>query len=74
MILPTPADAATPVTTPILPCAGPSGACPAINGRAVTCPAPVQRRCGTLATLRRIAAPAGTRSHFCGAGAVGATA
>jgi hypothetical protein len=70
MIQPTPADA----TTPIPSCAGRAGACPVINRRAVTCPAGVQRRCATLVRLSRIAAPVGARSHFCGAGAVGATA
>jgi hypothetical protein len=58
MTLPTPHG----TTTPIPPCARLAAICPAIEGRAIACPAAMQRSCATLATLRRMTWPAEERS------------
>ena len=50
MTLPNPDE-----TTSTPACASSAGACPAVHGRGVGCPARFQRGCATLATLRRIA-------------------
>ena len=70
MIQPNPAG----TTTPIPPCARLAAFCAAINGRAITCPAAIQRKCATLATLRpdRPARREVPR-ELSGAGASGAT-
>ena len=49
-------------TAPIPPCARLAAVCAAIDGRAVTCPAAMQRRCATLAALRRITGAEQARS------------
>ncbi len=56
----TPTPAAT--IAPIPPCARLAAVCAAIDGRAVTCPATMQRSCATLAALRRITGAEQARS------------
>ncbi|HVL21595.1 MAG TPA: hypothetical protein VM422_11540 [Amaricoccus sp.] len=57
MTMPTPA-----ATALIPPCARLAAICAAVDGRTATCPAAMQRRCATLAALRRITGAEQARS------------